>query len=410
MLSASSICSTLLGSVQAKVAAALVAGVLIAGCGGSDSPAPAPTPAAGDVVSIADTTVTGASFASKTELITYRMPGVDGSLVEATAVVMIPTGTTPTGGWDVLGWGHATTGVADKCAPSADPTLGGADVYLDQLLNANFAIVAPDYEGLGTAGGHPYLNLDSEGRSLLYAIDAAVRQYPELSNRYGLVGHSQGGHAVLGAAELANQNETPNIQLVGTVAIAPESQVEAQGDSLVSLVENPLVPTPDRQNAGIAYLSFGALILAGVEATNPAFDFASVLTNDGAFIETVTQSECLGTIRSEIGVPVQTAITNDGNLNSLINANARDEPQVAAYLTALEPGTRSIAQPVKLIQGTADTTVPLTSTQTLETVMSNAGSADVVLVPFAGEDHVSILLASISEVITTLAGNFNTAP
>ena len=401
--------SAILGSAQSKAAAAIIVAVIAAGCGGSDSPAPAPAPMAGDVVSAVDTTVTGATFAAKSQLITYQMPGVSGELVEATAIVMIPTGATPQGGWDVLGWGHGTVGVADKCAPSGDPALFGQADYLNSFLEANFAIVAPDYEGLGTAGVHPYLNLDSEGRSMLYAIDAAVRQFPELGNRYGLFGHSQGGHAALGAAELANLNETPDIALVGTVAIAPASQIDAQGQQLVGIIENPVAPLSDRVTTGIGYLSFSALILAGVEATTPAFDFASALTVDGAFIEPLTEQECLTQIRTDIAVPVGNAIGANGVLDSLISPTATQIPEVAQYLSGFEPGQRALTQPVQLIQGDADTTVFLASTQALQTVMNNAGTTQALLTTYPGADHSSIVPDSKNQVIQ-LFDDYFTAP
>jgi len=391
-MTSASTSSSLLGSVQTKAAAAMIVAVITAGCGGSDNPAPAPAPAAGDVVSAVDTTVAGATFAAKSQIVTYQMPGVDGELVEATAVVMIPTGATPPGGWDVLGWGHGTIGVADKCAPSG--------------LETNFAIVAPDYEGLGTAGVHPYLNLDSEGRALLYAIDAAVREFPELSNRYGLFGHSQGGHAALGAAELANLNETPDIELVGTIAIAPASQVDAQGQQLVGIIENPVGPLTDRATAGIAYLSFSSLILAGVEATNPNFDFASTLTTDGSFIEPLTEQECLPKIGADIAIPVQNALAAEGNLDTLISPNATSLPEVQQYLADLEPGKRTITQPVVLVQGDADTTVFPTSTQALRQTMLTTGINQVVLEIYEGDDHSSIVDSSKQAVIDDFADFF----
>ena len=55
---------------------------------------------------------------------------------------------------------HGTTGVADTCAPSEDYAGGPvhsyqqvADAALDTWLARGYAIVAPDYQGLGTRAG-----------------------------------------------------------------------------------------------------------------------------------------------------------------------------------------------------------------------------------------------------------------
>lgn len=158
--------------------------------------------AAGDVVSTT-AQVLDTNSAGVVELLHYRLRGVDQQLQESQAVVMIPPGDAPVDGWPVLAWGHGTTGVSDSCAPSRSSDFSGYLPYLNGLVDAGFAVVAPDYEGMGNAGSdHPYLNLDSAGRSMIYAVKAAVSAYPQFGTR---IGHSPGEHAALGAAELAHE-------------------------------------------------------------------------------------------------------------------------------------------------------------------------------------------------------------
>lgn len=65
--------------------------------------------------------------------------------------------------------------------------------------------MAPDYEGLGTPGVHPYLNLSSEAKSALAAVKAVKEHYgAQLKGDWMSIGQSQGGHASLGTAEFAN--------------------------------------------------------------------------------------------------------------------------------------------------------------------------------------------------------------
>jgi dipeptidyl aminopeptidase/acylaminoacyl peptidase len=121
----------------------------------------------------------------------------------------------------VASWAHGTSGLADTCAPSKDPGVVSGTPYLRELLDAGFAVVATDYEGLGTPGLHPYLVGESEGRSVLDAARAAAA-LPDAgaSSNVIVYGHSQGGHAVLFAGELA-PSYAPDLNLLGVAAGAP---------------------------------------------------------------------------------------------------------------------------------------------------------------------------------------------
>ena len=44
---------------------------------------------------------------------------------------------------------------------------------ISKLLAAGYVVVAPDYEGLGTPGIHPFLNVKSEAFSITDAVVAA---------------------------------------------------------------------------------------------------------------------------------------------------------------------------------------------------------------------------------------------
>jgi hypothetical protein len=87
--------------------------------------------------------------------------------------IFFPKGTMPAGGWPVVAWEHGTTGVADVCAPSWRGFLTRDRTYLNRWLDEGFAVVATDYQGLGTPGPHPYLLYRSEGYSALDAVRAA---------------------------------------------------------------------------------------------------------------------------------------------------------------------------------------------------------------------------------------------
>jgi pimeloyl-ACP methyl ester carboxylesterase len=144
----------------------------------------------------------------------------------------------PDGGYPLVSWCHGTLGCANRVAPSRDQGNTGASpmnaypkTLLTEFLNRGWAVAMTDYEALGTgtdyeAPGtipphklHPFLLGQSEARAALDIVLAARHLFgDELSERFALVGHSQGGQAALFAAA-----EAPGrvAGLVGVAAIAP---------------------------------------------------------------------------------------------------------------------------------------------------------------------------------------------
>lgn len=132
--------------------------------------------------------------------------------------LFLPKGTPPEGGWPLIAWAHGTTGVADVCAPSFMPRSARDQAYLGAWLEAGYAIVATDYEGLGTPGPHPYLQYRSEGQAVLDSARAALAAYPKLlRNSVVTMGQSQGSGAAIAAAYLAPAY-APDLKIKGTVA------------------------------------------------------------------------------------------------------------------------------------------------------------------------------------------------
>lgn len=126
----------------------------------------------------------------------------------------------------VIAWAHGTTGFDRRCAPSlrSSRTIGAGGVEaIHEALDEGWAIVAPDYPGLGTKGVQPYLVGTGEARSVLDAVRAA-RRIPDLtlSGRTVVWGHSQGGHAALWTA-MTQPEYAPDVPLSGVAAISPVS-------------------------------------------------------------------------------------------------------------------------------------------------------------------------------------------
>ena len=77
-------------------------------------------------------------------------------------------------------------------------------VYLDAWLGHGFAVVATDYEGLGTPGSIPICCGDPKATAVLDAVRAALHRHPQqLRNQVVVIGQSQGSGAALGATFLS---------------------------------------------------------------------------------------------------------------------------------------------------------------------------------------------------------------
>ncbi|MEX5895276.1 alpha/beta fold hydrolase [Proteus vulgaris] len=134
---------------------------------------------------------------------------------EDTGTVFIPKSQAPENGWPVIVWNHGTVGIAPTCAPSLTPKNSRVTQYLNTWLSLGFAIVAPDYPGLGSSGLHHYMDERATAWSSLDSIKAALKVFP-LSNNIIFIGHSQGAHAAF--ASIGYQPEyAPELNVLGVV-------------------------------------------------------------------------------------------------------------------------------------------------------------------------------------------------
>lgn len=164
--------------------------------------------------------------------------------VPVSGVLYVPKGKVPAGGWPILAWAHGTLGIADACAPSWTGFRARDAVYINRWLEAGFAVVLTDYQGLGGPGPHPYLYWQAEGRSVLDSIRAARAGRTKLiANKALIAGQSQGSGAALGAARLSRRY-APELNVVGVVATG-----------VVSTFPDGPVALPVRNSANM-FLSF----------------------------------------------------------------------------------------------------------------------------------------------------------
>jgi pimeloyl-ACP methyl ester carboxylesterase len=323
---------------------------------------------------------------TRNRLLLYRSRDVDGDPNAVSGSLALPRGTAPKGGWPVITYAHGTTGVADACAPTrgydAVELVSYAYPLLRRWLTAGYAVVRTDYEGLGTPGIHGFLVGRTEGRSVLDAVRAARALEPRLSRRFAIAGHSQGGHAALFAASLAPK-WVPELRLRGTVALAPASHLATQ------LLAAKQIPVP---GGGLG--SLAALGLRAVDATEPEIDVPDLLTPRAAALFPQTTTKCHDGLRagdSFGGLP----------LNELFRADADLGPLVAV-IRENDPEHLRVRAPVRVEQGTADTTVLKGFTDQLVADYEGRDNPVTYRV-YDGVDHAGVVTAAATDATDWIA-------
>jgi pimeloyl-ACP methyl ester carboxylesterase len=195
--------------------------------------------------------------------ILYVSRALDGAPDAASGVVLIPAGSPPRGGWPVIAWAHGTSGVARMCAPSLMKDIEYGSEGLMPMVAAGFAVVATDYAGLGTPGPHQYDDKIPQANDVVYSVPAAHAAVPSLGRRWVAIGHSQGGVAVWGVAELEAKLNDPSYR--GAISVAGDMSYEG-------------FEAHDARDFATITNMYWPLTAFGVKASYPSFDVARMLS------------------------------------------------------------------------------------------------------------------------------------
>jgi fermentation-respiration switch protein FrsA (DUF1100 family) len=329
----------------------------------------------GDVIAVQ--AVTGLDIDATVLRVLYHSQSIQGDDIAVSGLVVVPPGAAPEGGRPVLAWAHGTTGIADECAPSKDPS-GAGLALVAPFLERGMAIVATDYEGLGTPGRHPYIAGESEGRGVLDIVRAArvLGDRVGTSDEVVIWGHSQGGHAALFANQIAG-DYAPELDVVGTVAGAPPSQL--------TLISAALKDSPFRY-----YL---AMVAAGWAAAYPDADPADVLTPAGV--------ERLDAVDEDCGGALATA-WSDLSYDQLVQADPATVEPWKTLLVENDPGFVVGESPILIIHGEQDEQIPLVSSQLLLDRMCGIGQV-VERRTYPGS-HAGVIAPSLPDMLAWIDG------
>lgn len=336
---------------------------------------------AGELVSattISDLDPVLASVAGRADRMIYRSRSLNGSAIVVSGVFLTPKGQPPKGGWPIVSWGHGSSGISDSCAPSTVTNKGGKiDLYgyggfVAELLKAGYAVVATDYEGLGTPGDHPYIVADSEGRGMIDAVRAAIHADPMLSKSWFAVGHSQGGQAAIAAGELA-ATWGKGLDFRGTVGLAPVTNVGAAYS----------YGSPGPVDRG-----FYLLALQGLKTQDSTLRYEDYLGSEARRMLPATANDCTMKIWEDFSANLGAKMpdfqfTPQSPVAALKLQQLLDAQSVPRGRT---PG------PMLLLQGDHDPSIKIAVTQQAVRNAHAAGTAAEFRV-YPGKDHYSVLAA-----------------
>jgi len=310
--------------------------------------------------------------------------GIDGKTpIAVSGALYVPKGTAPAGGWPVVAWAHGTVGAAAACAPSFRGRSERDMKYLNSWLADGFAVVAADYQGLGPAGGHPYLATRPEAYGVLDAV-RAVRGQPEIGDKVIVVGQSQGAGAAFATAAF-QPAYAPEVKLVGTVATGiPYFSPQTMAALAHAGMTDKVTPT----------LSYTFLLLQLAELTQPGFDPKPYLTDKGLAVYEMGAKSCLGDIED--------AIEKGG-----VSAKAAFAKDLAPVLQKLFPlivyPTLRLQQPLFVGTGTLDHDVP-PAMQTALVLDSCLAGSQVTWRRYIGLDHSGTVNPSLADSLPFVRG------
>jgi len=299
-----------------------------------------------------------------------------GRSVPVTGLVFVPETEPPPDGYPVVSWAHGTNGMADQCAPSLEPDDALRGV-INPMLALGWEVVATDYQGEGTPPVLPYLVGDVAARNSIDIILAA-RHLPSshASSDYIVWGHSEGGQSALFAWQLATYGARSGLEMVGAIAAAPPSQLEALWQSVM--------PTQYR-----VYLY---MMLAGFNAGygDTAAPLGTVLTPKGTAVLPTLEKACLGPVTSAVdALP----------FGELVSSNPFDVPTWRRLFAKNDPANFPSASsvPLLIVHGGADEVVPVSTSALLTNQLCSKG-ANVERWVYPGQSHGGVLFVSAVDV------------
>lgn len=277
---------------------------------------------------------------------------------------------------DIVSWGHPTTGIAERCAPSVGIDPFDSIEGLRNFVQDGYIVAATDYSGMGMSGPPSFLIGQMEGQNVLDAARAA-RQLPvNATNNVILWGHSQGGHAALFAEQLSS-SYAPELSIKGVALAAPATEL---GELLEANVD------------AASDITIGSYVMESYSKTYGA-DINTLLTPAGAEATHTLADYCL------LGQNAEMKKIADPLLKNYFAHNPVSTEPWGNLLKQNTPGQQKINAPIFIAQGEKDTLISPSITRSFANKQSSFGTP-VTYHSIQNATHGTVALDAMPFVMT----------
>jgi alpha-beta hydrolase superfamily lysophospholipase len=341
--------------------------------------------------------VSGVAVASSAHVwrVAYRTTRASGAEGMGTARVYLPD--SPRAPLPVLVAAHGTSGLADVCAPSKYQV---DDYLILPWVAQGYAVIAPDYAGLGDDGTPGYFDQVDTAQSVLDAARALRKLAPPgtFAPKVVVVGHSEGGGAALSSQALSKTYGDGDV--AGVVAFAPGWPVGVD----VSGYRDPTVATSTGSGypAAFASMMLGAYFANRVGATHEGDPFGA---SARASLVTDLGTQCIAQLAASIP-PAAPTVGDllDATFRQSVLDCADAKPTCAdpgkaylAYLASNVQRADATGGKVLVVQGLADVVVaPASTACVVKKLVADGQAPEVCTDSSAGHLDVTQRQASLA--------------
>ncbi|MDM0027560.1 alpha/beta hydrolase family protein [Variovorax saccharolyticus] len=220
----------------------------------------------------------------------YRTIGGQGEETNATAAIMVPSGTDAAcnGPRPVVLYAHGTTAARDfniaRWTDATQPAAGEGVLVAAIFAAQGYIVVAPNYAGYdkSTLAYHPYLNGDQQGKDMVDALTAARKTFAlinaDAAASLFVTGYSQGGYVAMAAhreLQATGRTVTASAPLSAPSAISLLADYSFSGwPALGATLFTPLLSTSWQKQFGNVYTAtsdiYEAPYASGIDTLLPS--------------------------------------------------------------------------------------------------------------------------------------------
>jgi alpha-beta hydrolase superfamily lysophospholipase len=328
--------------------------------------------------------------------IVYQSATLNNTAVPASAYILWPYHPRthgPSNKIPLVAFGHGSSGIFSECAPSHIRNLWYAYSAPFTLALQGYAVVAPDFAGLGVASDtdgneivHQALANPAAANDLVFAVQAAQTAFAELSGKFVVVGHSAGGGAAWAVAQ--RQVSSPVHGYLGAVVGSPTTNVTRQVEV---------------QMAQIGFITIARSIVSSFK-NGPTL--GDILTAQGRrLLKLLGQvSGCNSVL---VNLLLGLVVEGDPSKLAWFNESFWGSYWHESWQNTTVAGGKEVAGPMLVLQGEADTTVPESvTTEAVNKTCQAFPRSDIEYIRAAGVDHVPMMYATQTIWLEWIADRF----